>query len=173
MPNNEQELADLMKQAKEALGAQAQEPPARPTEDIYEDFRMLDDMMAAAQSFANADEPMPDADMEGSSEPIYPGGPPMGQVEAWQKVYGNVYHVRILDRDFVFRCLSRLEYKRLVSLPNTDPLMREEMICNLCTLFPAYGYEDMAKDKAGYVSSLSQIIMENSGFTTNYQIEIL
>jgi hypothetical protein len=52
--------------------------------------------------------------------------------------------------------------------------MREETICQTVTLWPGdYNYKDMAVQKAGIPSTLSEIIMEKSGFTKNYAVEEL
>ena len=52
--------------------------------------------------------------------------------------------------------------------------MREEIICSTCVLHPRnYDFKSMAANEAGYPSTLSKIIMENSGFTAEYGIEVL
>ena len=53
-----------------------------------------------------------------------------------------------------------------MATPNTDPLMREEMICETCVLFPyAFSYEQMSTMDAGVISTLSEHIMTTSGFS--------
>ena len=59
-------------------------------------------------------------------------------------------------------------------MQNVDALMREEIICSTCVLHPRnYDFKSMAANEAGYPSTLSKIIMENSGFTAEYGIEVL
>jgi hypothetical protein len=109
-------------------------------------------------------------------EPIFANGPGLSQVEIWKKQWpGYVIMVAdVLDEYFVFRTLNRFEYKQLTALPNLDPLQREEIICETCTLWPqSYDFKAMAVGKAGIPSTYAQIIMENSGFTKNYSIQIL
>ena len=108
--------------------------------------------------------------------PIFENGPGMSQVELWKKQYTQekVFHVQIIDRDFIFRTLNRFEYKQIVSIENIDALYREELICKTCVLFPYnYDIKTMAAEDSGYPSTLAQIIMENSGFTKEYGIEVL
>ena len=108
--------------------------------------------------------------------PIFENGPGMSQVELWKKQYTQekVFHVQIIDRDFIFRTLNRFEYKQIVAIENIDALYREELICKTCVLFPYnYDIKTMAAEDSGYPSTLAQIIMENSGFTKEYGIEVL
>lgn len=109
-------------------------------------------------------------------QPIFPGGPLLSQINSWKKQYEgyDVYVTNIGEQYFVFRTLNRFEYKQIVSLQNTDPLMREEIICETCTLWPSeYKWDRMATGKAGVPSTYSQIIMEKSGFTKEYAIQVL
>ena len=109
-------------------------------------------------------------------KPIFPGGPLMSQINSWKKQYMgyDVYVTQVAEQYFVFRTLNRFEYKQIVGLQNTDPLMREEIICETCTLWPSnYKWDVMATGKAGLPSTYSQIIMEKSGFTKDFAIQVL
>lgn len=108
--------------------------------------------------------------------PIFEGGPGVSQVEIWKKQFTKekVFHTQILDKHFVFRTLNRFEYKQVVAIENIDALHREEIICSTCVLWPYnYDFKRMASEDSGYPSTLAQIIMENSGFTKEYGIEVL
>lgn len=108
--------------------------------------------------------------------PLFEGGPGISQVDIWKKQYHKekVFHTQILDKHFVFRTLNRFEYKQIVAIENIDALYREEIICHTCVLWPFnYDFKTMAADDSGYPSTLAQIIMENSGFTKEYGIEVL
>ena len=107
--------------------------------------------------------------------PVFEGGPGISKVQLWKKQYGisKVYHTKILERHFLFRTLNRAEYEQIASLA-LDSLTNEELICKTCVLWPLnYDYAAMGKDDAGYPGTLAQIIMENSGFTNDYGIEVL
>jgi hypothetical protein len=109
-------------------------------------------------------------------EPIFPGGPTVTQVEMWKRQWEgyDIIAIEILGQYFIFRTLNRFEYKQLAAIPNLNPLQREEIICETCTLWPSgYNFKNMAVAKAGIPSTYSQIIMENSGFTKEYSIQIL
>lgn len=122
-------------------------------------------------------EPIPEQDIDIITEnPVFDGGPGIAQIEIWKKQFSKekVYHTQILNRDFIFRTLNRFEYKQIVALENIDALYREELICQTCVLWPiGYNFQQMAQEDSGYPSTLAQIIMENSGFTKEYGIEVL
>lgn len=113
--------------------------------------------------------------IDSNDTPIFEDGPGLSKVEVWKKEYGEnrVFHVKIINKDFVFRTLNRAEYEQIAS-KELDSLTNEEVICKTCVLWPMnYNYTLMGQDSAGYPSTLAQIIMENSGFTTEYGIEVL
>ena len=110
-----------------------------------------------------------------SDTPIFEGGPGISKVQLWKKQYGinNIYHTKILEKHFLFRTINRAEYEQIASLA-LDSLTNEELICKTCVLWPInYDYAMIGKEPAGYPSTLAQIIMENSGFTNEYGIEVI
>ena len=108
--------------------------------------------------------------------PIFENGPGISMIDMWKKQFTKekIFHTQILDKHFVFRTLNRYEYKQIVAIENIDALYREEIICKTCVLWPQnYDFKKMAAEDSGYPSTLAQIIMENSGFTKEYGIEVL
>lgn len=96
------------------------------------------------------------------------------QLTSWKKQYGKVFFLEVKDQPFVFRKLERFEYKEIVGQPNTDPLMREELIAECCVLYPlAYDFTVMANQSAGYPAVLSEVIMDFSGFTRDIKVREL
>lgn len=169
-------LDDLTNAAKLKLQAQKKQEPSS-TEDIYAEFREEENYPSIEEAPINTIEedfqenPINDEDFQ-----IYENGPYFSQIEIWKKQYGqgHVLHTQIIDKHFIFRTLNRFEYKQIVAMQNVDALMREEIICSTCVLHPRnYDFKSMASNEAGYPSTLSKIIMENSGFTTEYGIEVL
>lgn len=107
---------------------------------------------------------------------LFPGGPTKSQVDSWKNKYkgAGVYIVDVCDNLFVIRTLNRFEYKQIIRQPQLDASQREEVICETTVLFPEnYTWKEMAKKDAGIPSTLSQIIMQKSGFTDEYLIERL
>lgn len=189
------EYDDLMKAAKQKLefeknGTLSQEEQDNP-EDIYAALRK-----EAGQEVSNDDKPeisgeidlsnKPELDyidyekdndfyIDPTDSPVFEDGPGISKIQLWKKQYGvsKVFHTKILEKHYLFRTLNRAEYEQIASL-SLDSLTNEELICKTCVLWPLnYNYETMAKEEAGYPSTLAQIIMENSGFTNEYGIEVL
>lgn len=168
-------LEDLTNAAKLKLQAQKKQEGV-PTEDIYAEFREEDNYPQIQEAPINTEEVFEENPINENDFQIYEYGPYMSQIEIWKKQYGqgHVLHTQVIDKHFVFRTLNRFEYKQIVAMQNVDALMREEIICSTCVLHPRnYDFKSMASSEAGYPSTLSKIIMENSGFTSEYGIEIL
>lgn len=189
-------LQDLMNAANQKLAAQQKEQTRSDqsveANDIYAEMRKeseesIDYGTAPQIQYAPGDmESFPGIEHEPQAEdpvfvdmeltPLFEGGPPVGQVALWKKQFSKekVFHTQILDRHFIFRTLNRFEYKQIVAIDNIDALYREEIICSTCVLWPRnYNFKKMAEEDSGYPSTLAQIIMENSGFTKEYGIEVL
>lgn len=105
---------------------------------------------------------------------LWPEGPWASQVQAWKKMFGVVAMTEIAGEAFIWRRLTRYEYKAITAIPNTTPLQREEMICETCTLWPeGFSYEVQGKGPAGHPGTLAKEIMIGSGFTNTPQTTIL
>lgn len=106
--------------------------------------------------------------------PIFAGGPLESEILAWKKQFGRIYSTELDGDIYIWRTINRFEYKEVMSAPNTNELMREEMICEVCVLFPYdYSYESMVNEPGGIPSMLSEQIMQKSGFTRRAKISLL
>lgn len=106
---------------------------------------------------------------------IFPGGPTESTVGIWKKTYPDcfVFATELSGVIFIARSITRLEYKKLVALP-IDQLQREEVICSTCILFPHnVNWQEVNGLRGGIPSTLASIIMENSGFSKDYSVQIL
>ena len=185
-------MDDLMQAAQLKLQAQQREQQLAAGEDIYADMRNevgtdIDYPETIIQRRADvdnenfniqyrADEYPEDYYIDPDDTPVFEGGPGLSQIDIWKKQFGveKIFHTQILEKHFVFRTLNRFEYKQIVGIENIDALYREEVICRTCVLYPYnYDFKQMAQEDSGYPSTLAQIIMENSGFTKEYGIEVL
>lgn len=105
--------------------------------------------------------------------PDVPDGPTYGQVNEWKSRYGEgeVFAVRIDQQPFVFRTLTRAEYKEILKTQNADPMWREERTVEKCLLWPAY-YKGTAisMGRAGIPTVLAEQIMECSGFSLSSEV---
>ena len=184
-------MDDLMQAAQLKLKAQQKEQQMEASGDIYADMRNeMDDIDypdTVIQRHPDSnyndfdiknqmDEYPDDYYIDPNDTPVFEGGPGLSQIDIWKKQFGveKIFHTQILEKHFVFRTLNRFEYKQIVGIENIDALYREEVICRTCVLYPYnYDFKQMAKEDSGYPSTLAQIIMENSGFTKEYGIEVL
>jgi hypothetical protein len=116
----------------------------------------------------------------GVDEELYPGGPLISQVMAWKATFGEgtVFMTEVAGELFIWRTMNRFEYKAIVTRLNSDPLQREEMMCEACVLWHPdspmpYSYEVQAQTKAGIPARLAELIMEKSGFDRNVKTRAL
>ncbi len=190
MATQQENIANLMQAAQLKLEKQKQQLEAG--EDIYAEMKAEMDSdeydVPSAPAIQNRPQEQPHVVIERAPDyideyyvdpddtPIFEDGPGISQIDIWKKQYTKekIFHTQILDKHFVFRTLNRYEYKQIVAIENIDALYREEIICTTCTLWPRnYDFKTMAGEDSGYPSTLAQIIMENSGFTKEYGIEVL
>jgi hypothetical protein len=82
----------------------------------------------------------------------------------YRKQWGSIFDVEIDGIEFIWRPLTRKEYKDICSLDITDG-DKEELICKICVLEPA-GF-DFLEDEglAGIPSKLSDLILDSSCIT--------
>jgi hypothetical protein len=110
----------------------------------------------------------------GMDKPAFEGGPLESQVLAWKKQFGRVYMTELEGEIFIWRTINRYEYKEVMNVPNTNELVREEMLCEVCVLFPYdYTYETMVNEAGGVPSLIAEQIMQKSGFTRRAKVTLL
>ena len=112
------------------------------------------------------------------STPIWDGGPSAGQVVEWKTNYGDVYCTSVtMDKHVVWRTLRRSEYKtivkqieQIVSAGQVSQIeaemLNEELLCQVCSLFPKFAKGEFENELAGLPAILSQQILAASGFTS-------
>lgn len=184
-------LNDLMNAANQKLDAQKKQMEnsqedlyanmreEMEQDDDYQDINIQRNQSDIQEQYSIQHEPDYDEEyyeIDPDDSPIFEDGPGQAQIDVWKKQFSKekIFHTQILDKHFIFRTLNRFEYKQIVSIENIDALYREEIICHTCVLWPLhYDFKKMAADDSGYPSTLAQIIMENSGFTKEYGIEVL
>ena len=103
---------------------------------------------------------------ETTEDELFFNGPSNEEVDAWKLQYKTVYATEIDGSGvFVWRTLNRKEFKELMKIETTDPLAREEKLCDLCILWPeGLDEESFQEGDAGVPTILAEQIMERSGF---------
>lgn len=74
----------------------------------------------------------------------------------------KIIYVRFLDTDFIFRTLTRKEYKYIIQ-SQASQMDTEDTICNTCCIYPE-DYEFETCGFAGLNEYISDIILDLSGF---------
>jgi hypothetical protein len=99
-------------------------------------------------------------------ELLFPGGPSVSQVEEWKSRFGDeIYLTEFEEEIFLWRPITRKEYKQVMKVPNADSFYKEERICEAVILYPQnYNFMAMTAGKAGIPTLLAELVMEKSGF---------
>jgi hypothetical protein len=98
-------------------------------------------------------------------EILFPGGPSLDQIEQWKSQFGEVYLTEFEEDVFIWRSLTRKEYKEVMKVERADNFYKEERICDRVILFPeGYNFIQMGQGKAGIPTLIAELVMEKSGF---------
>lgn len=105
-------------------------------------------------------------DHKGEDE-IFPFGPTYDQLEDWKSRFdGEIYMSDFNNQIFLWRPIRRKEYRDIQRVEGAkDEYYMEEAICRNSVLWPEdYALHKITFGKAGIPTTLSQLIMERSGF---------
>lgn len=99
-------------------------------------------------------------------------GPTDAQIDAWKKSYVDVYTVTLAGGNYYYRPLTRHEFRAVSKTVNPQSmsdsvqqnLAFEESIVQIAVLFPIINQNNIMVVNAGVVGTLSNMIMEASGF---------
>lgn len=88
-------------------------------------------------------------------------------VAEWKSAYPEVFSTTIEDTLYVWRPLTRDEYRQMIRSGFTEENAQHDLIASKCILWPR-GYDDLlSNEPAGYVNMLAKGIMNSSGFLVN------
>ena len=104
-----------------------------------------------------------------------PGHPTDVEIEAWKAQFGEIFMAGFSETEiYVFRSLRRSEHKtlqmKLAGEKPIDELVYQEMVCDVCKLWPK---ETDWEVKGGLASSLSEQIYQNSHFLSPQAASLL
>jgi len=106
---------------------------------------------------------------EKGEELLFQNGPTLTEVEEWKRRYTNIYVTDFENGDvYIYRPLTRKEWKEIRNIQNADQLYQEERICDTAVIWPK---TDINKFRihgpAGVPTVLAEQILEISGFIPN------
>lgn len=99
-------------------------------------------------------------------------GLPAGQLDQWKTQYGKIFSAHILGQPYVWRGLRRQEFTQLMNASDVkdieNPLdarmMSEERVVKRGLLYPDPRTSGLSKGPAGVLTTLSNHILNASGF---------
>lgn len=132
-------------------------------EDFLEEETAADE--EALRTFGDEEE----ARERAGSEEIFEGGPTYDQLAEWKSRFrGEIYMTDYEDLGediFIWRPLSRKEYRGMNRAEGKDEFYVEESICRTCVLWPEdYSRKSLIYGKAGIPTVLASFITKHSGF---------
>jgi hypothetical protein len=98
--------------------------------------------------------------------------PKKSQIEAWKDRYKNVYISQIVEPDkfYVWRTLTRVEYKKLNANKEFDnPQAAYEIMVETCLLYPQPTQAWRLNSPAGWIDTLGKQIAFQSGWVSDQE----
>ena len=90
------------------------------------------------------------------------------QIAKWKEQYGDVYSAKLSDDiQYIYRPMKRIEYKTIIAEPQPPRAYMEEQIVTKCLISPKMNAADLGGEKAGTISTLTDLIMAASNFGIN------
>lgn len=84
--------------------------------------------------------------------------------------YDQVFMESVDDQVFIFKALGRKDFKDLVESKAVNDCAKEEIVCELCTLYPEnYDFENC--DEAGLPTELCKLILDHSLLKSSDQLQ--
>ena len=89
-----------------------------------------------------------------------------------QQEYHSLYTYQFDDQVFIYRPVGRKEYKNLYLNDQWDVVTKEDMLCELCVLYPEdYDFENC--EEAGLPTALADQIIKNSYLSSERRDKVL
>ena len=102
-------------------------------------------------------------------ELLFEGGPTIAMIEEFKRRYGSIYITDFENGDvFIYRAITRKEWKDIKNIQNADALYQEERICDSAVVWPKTDPNKFrVYGAAGIPTVLAEQILEISGFIPN------
>ena len=89
-------------------------------------------------------------------------------INEWKEKLGDIYSATLADgNQYIYRPMKRIEYKNVIANPEASRSYMEEQIVLKCLVYPKLSPTDLSAEKAGTVSTLTDLIMAASNFGIN------
>lgn len=140
--------------------------PRKKKEELIEEAQEVKEEAVEIEEVDAYESEEEEMDHQGTDE-IFPFGPTYDQLEDWKSRFdGEIYMSDFNNQIFLWRPIRRKEYRDLQRVDGAkDEYYMEEAMCRTCVLWPEdYALHKITFGKAGVPTTLSQLIMERSGF---------
>ena len=140
--------------------------PRKKKEELIEEAQEVKEEAVEIEEVDAYESEEEEMDHQGTDE-IFPFGPTYDQLEDWKSRFdGEIYMSDFNNQIFLWRPIRRKEYRDLQRVDGAkDEYYIEEAMCRTCVLWPEdYALHKITFGKAGVPTTLSQLIMERSGF---------
>ena len=89
-------------------------------------------------------------------------------IDGWKEKFGDIYSATLADGNkYIYRPMKRIEYKAVTANQDAPRSYMEEQIVLKCLINPSITATDLSSEKAGTVSTLTDLIMAASNFGIN------
>ena len=85
-------------------------------------------------------------------------------IDKMKEKFGEIYKVNLGGKEFVYRPMKRIEYKQIMSNPESPRSYIEEQVVQRCLIHPVLDPTALGAAKAGTVSTITELIMQASNF---------
>jgi hypothetical protein len=83
----------------------------------------------------------------------------------WKKSFRSIYYVKIGEKEYIFRLLSKGEYLSLYLFQSELSYSAEDLLLDMCVLYPEISLNEIDRLYAGEVNTLISSILSLSGFS--------
>lgn len=90
----------------------------------------------------------------------------------WKEKYNSIYYIKIKENEYIYRTMSKGEFVSILSLKSNFNIDEDEIILNLCLLYPSPIETNLDYRLAGEVRYVIECINKSSGFSNIDSIEI-
>lgn len=89
-------------------------------------------------------------------------------IDGWKEKFGEIFSAVLADgKTYIYRPMKRIEYKAVMANQEASRSYIEEQVVIKCLVHPAISPTDLSAEKAGTISTLTDLIMAASNFGIN------
>lgn len=87
------------------------------------------------------------------------------EILSWRRKYKDIFYIKVDMNKYIFRLLTRGEYFNIYGLQHTVLKNTDDIVLEMCLLYPIYSKDVLDYRLAGEIEYVSKCIVELSGFS--------